>query len=218
MPQNIESSAILDCQNLNCPEPVIQCKKFCQNNKDILCFTVLVNNAASKENVTRFLKTQNYDLKITIENTTWYIQACKKGQEQPKSNQANTDILTENQAEKKHLDFIREKTVVLLSSEFFGSGDEILGSKLMLNFLNTLPELKDELWRIIMLNSAVKLSSKNHQAVGALKKLEDFGVEILVCGTCLEFYNILKDKQVGETTNMLDVVTSLQLADKLIQI
>ena len=46
---------------------------------------------------------------------------------------------------------------------------------------------------------------------------EAAGVSILVCGTCLNFFNLLEAKQVGETTNMMDVVTSLSLADKVIR-
>ena len=49
------------------------------------------------------------------------------------------------------------------------------------------------------------------------KKLEAAGVSILVCGTCLEYYGLLDSRQVGETTNMLDIVTSLDLADKVIR-
>lgn len=33
----------------------------------------------------------------------------------------------------------------------------------------------------------------------------------------MNFFNLLEAKQVGETTNMMDVVTSLSLADKVIR-
>jgi selenium metabolism protein YedF len=84
------------------------------------------------------------------------------------------------------------------------------------NFLNTLPELGDSLWRIIMVNGAVKLATASSPAIDALKKLEAAGVSILVCGTCLEFFQLMDQKAVGQVTNMLDVVTSQQLADKVI--
>jgi len=44
------------------------------------------------------------------------------------------------------------------------------------------------------------------------------GVQILVCGACLTHYDLLHKKQVGETTNMLDIVTGMQLADSVITI
>ncbi|MBW1767386.1 MAG: DsrE family protein, partial [Deltaproteobacteria bacterium] len=51
-----------------------------------------------------------------------------------------------------------------------------------------------------------------------IQELENDGIHILVCGTCLTHFNLLDQKQVGETTNMLDIVTAMQLADKVINI
>jgi hypothetical protein len=51
-----------------------------------------------------------------------------------------------------------------------------------------------------------------------LEELEAAGITILVCGTCLDYFNLLERKQVGQTTNMLDIVTAMQLADKVINI
>jgi len=47
---------------------------------------------------------------------------------------------------------------------------------------------------------------------------ESEGLKILVCGTCLDHFDVLEKKQVGETTNMLDIVTAMQLADKVINL
>jgi hypothetical protein len=51
-----------------------------------------------------------------------------------------------------------------------------------------------------------------------LKEYEKSGLKILVCGTCLNHFNLLDRKQVGETTNMLDIVTAMQLADKVVSV
>lgn len=99
-----------------------------------------------------------------------------------------------------------------------GRGDDELGGKLMLNFLATLPELGDELWRVILVNSAVKLAVEGSEHLTKLKDIENADVTVLVCGTCLDHFGLLDQKRVGQTTNMLDVVTSLQLADKVIQV
>ena len=103
------------------------------------------------------------------------------------------------------------KTLVLITTETFGRGNDELGEKLMGNFLATLPELGESLWRVILLNGGVKLAATPG------KSLENAGTDVLVCGTCLDFYGLLEAKQVGQTTNMLDVVTSLALADKVIR-
>jgi intracellular sulfur oxidation DsrE/DsrF family protein len=76
----------------------------------------------------------------------------------------------------------------------------------------------DDLWRLCLVNNGVKLTIPDSEALGDLKELEGQGVTILVCGTCLTHFNVLEQKQVGETTNMLDIVTAMQLADKVINI
>ena len=88
----------------------------------------------------------------------------------------------------------------------------------MLNYLNTLDEMVEALWRLVFLNSGVKLTVEGAETLPAIQQLETHGVSVLVCGTCLNHFNLLEQKRVGETTNMLDIVTSLQLADKVISV
>jgi selenium metabolism protein YedF len=105
----------------------------------------------------------------------------------------------------------------MITSDRIGRGDEELGRKLMENFLRTLPEMEG-LWRLILINSGVRLAIRDSGLLEPLRELETSGVSILVCGTCLSHFRLLEDKAIGETTNMLDVVTSLQLAGKVITI
>ena len=109
------------------------------------------------------------------------------------------------------------KTLVLITTDTLGRGDDELGARLMENFLASLPELGPSLWRIVLLNGGVKLAATEGKCLDTLKQLESSGVSILVCGTCLNFFHLLEAKQVGETTNMMDVVTSLSLAGKVIR-
>jgi selenium metabolism protein YedF len=88
----------------------------------------------------------------------------------------------------------------------------------MVNFLRTLKEMGPDLWRLVFVNNGVKLAVAGAEVIGDLKALEDSGLKILVCGTCLNHFDLLEKKQVGETTNMLDIVTAMQLADKVINI
>ena len=88
----------------------------------------------------------------------------------------------------------------------------------MLNFLSTLNEMGEALWRLVFLNSGVKLTIEGAETLPAIQQLEGEGVSVLVCGTCLTHFSLLDQKRVGETTNMLDIVTSLQLAEKVISL
>jgi len=104
----------------------------------------------------------------------------------------------------------------MLTGERIGHGDDGLGGLLLLNFLKTLKEMRPDLWRLVLVNGAVKLTAEGSEGLPHLQELADSGVSILVCGTCLNHFQLLEKKQVGETTNMLDIVTSLQLADSVI--
>ena len=99
-----------------------------------------------------------------------------------------------------------------------GFGDDDLGLSLMVNFLRTLKEMGNELWRLTFVNNGVKLTIDSSAVLDDLRDYEKDGLKILVCGTCLNHFNLLERKQVGETTNMLDIVTAMQLADKVISI
>jgi hypothetical protein len=67
-------------------------------------------------------------------------------------------------------------------------------------------------------NNGVKLTIGGSEVLPVLQNYEKEGLTILVCGTCLSHFNLLDRKKVGETTNMLDIVTAMQLADKVINI
>ena len=102
----------------------------------------------------------------------------------------------------------------MCATDRIGFGDDALGLKLMVNFLRTLKEMGDELWRLVFVNNGVKLTIEGSDVLEDLKDYERRGLKILVCGTCLDHFNLLDSKRVGETTNMLDIVTAMQLADK----
>ncbi len=110
------------------------------------------------------------------------------------------------------------QVMVLCSSEKLGKGDDILGRKIMINFLRTFKEMGDELERFVFVNSGVKLTVKGSEIFSELKDYEVARRKILVCTTCLKHFNLLDEERVGETTNMLDIVSSMQLADKIITV
>ena len=103
-----------------------------------------------------------------------------------------------------------------MGADRLGRGDDVLGAKLMANFIATLKEMGPDLWCVVMVNAGVKLAVAGSEVLAGLLALEQSGVRLLVCGTCLNHFQLLEAKQVGETTNMLDIVTAMQLADKVI--
>ena len=94
----------------------------------------------------------------------------------------------------------------------------LCAADLLGNFLRTLKEMGPELWRLVFVNNGVKLTIAGAEVLNDLQALEKGGLKILVCGTCLTHFNLLEKKKVGETTNMLDIVTAMQLADKVVNL
>lgn len=195
----------LDCRGLACPQPVMRTRDALEQGRpqELL---VLVDNAAASENVSRFLRRSGFEVSVNQpENALWEVHGLSSATQ------------VEAPAAAPAADTESRKTLVLITTDTLGRGDDELGARLMENFLASLPELGASLWRIVLLNGGVKLAATEGKCLDTLKQLESNGVSILDCGTCLNFFNLLEAKQVGETTNMMDVVTSLSLADKVIR-
>ena len=201
---------ILDCKGEPCPNPVLRCKQLldAQSPQKL---QVVVDNDAAKENVSRFLVSKGMRIDdMRKDGGLWTITASRAaGPEGPAAAPAA-------QPSERACPVCAPKILVFITRDVIGQGDDTLGARLMGNFLGTLPELGDALWRIVLVNGGVRLATASHPASEHLKKLDAAGVSILVCGTCLEFFKLMDSKAVGEVTNMLDVVTSQQVADKII--
>ena len=110
----------------------------------------------------------------------------------------------------------RIKTLVILTTDSAGKGNDDLGRNIVTNFIKTMKEMGDDLWRLVLLNGGVKLAVEGAEVLPQLQALAHEGLDILVCEGCLKTFGLLEKKRVGEVTNMLDIVTSMQVAEKVI--
>jgi selenium metabolism protein YedF len=110
-------------------------------------------------------------------------------------------------------------TVLFLGADIIGRGDnEALGHLLMQNFLHTINSLPNRPKTILLMNSGVKLATSDSPASGELKQLENQGVEILACGTCLARFELTEKVTAGKVSNMYDITSKLLAADKVISL
>ena len=116
------------------------------------------------------------------------------------------------------LDQAAKRTLVLLATDHLGKGNDDLGRSIVTNFIKTMPEMGEDLWRLVLVNGAVKLAVEGAEVLPHLQELAREGLDTLVCGRCLETFGLLEDKRVGDITNMVDIVTSMQIADKVISL
>ena len=195
----------IDVRGLACPAPVLKTKAAIEKGLT-KTLRVIVDNEAAQQNVSRFLLSQGFEAKTYPAGNAFHVIGSFKTGESAvpaKDPQETTEL---------------KKIMVMVASDRMGFGDDELGLKLMANFIKTLNEIGPELWRLVFVNNGVKLTIKSSEVLPVLKEYEKNGLQILVCGTCLNHFKLLDEKQVGETTNMLDIVTAMQVADKVINI
>lgn len=197
----------IDARGLACPAPVLQTKAALQE-EEVSSVRVVLDNAASQQNVQRFLESQGYQTVLQSEGEEFQVIGTRGHAPQPEEDQ---DPAPAAGAQPR-------KIMVMCTTDRMGFGDDELGKKLMVNFLRTLNEMGPELWRLVFVNNGVKLTIDGAEVLDDLRAMEKDGLTILVCGTCLEHFDLLARKQVGVTTNMLDIVTAMQLADKVVSI
>jgi selenium metabolism protein YedF len=195
----------LDCRGMACPNPVLKAKEIIDRGS-VEKLAVMVDNPAARENVSRFLTRMGYDVSLSEEAGAFLVTGAK-------GESAACEIM-----EELELPSQESKIAVLVGTDRMGRGDDVLGQKLIISFIGTLKEMGPALWRLILLNGGVKLTVDGSECLPSLQALEKDGVHIMVCGTCLNHFELLDKKQVGETTNMLDIVTATQLADKVISV
>jgi len=195
----------IDARGLACPAPVLQTKATLEQ-ESLNMIKVAVDNSAAQQNVQRFLESQGFDTVLEKDGEDYFVAGrCEtvSSTQPPKTLAAETG---------------EKKIMIMCATDRMGYGDDELGLKLMVNYIRTLKEMGPELWRLVLINNGVKLTVDGSEVLKDLMQYEESGLTILVCGTCLNHFNLLDQKQVGETTNMLDIVTAMQLADKVINI
>ncbi len=201
---------IIDCRTLQCPAPVLKTKQYLEQEAAIE-IGVIVDNDAAVENVSRFLNFQGFSVSVDSDGHFSTISGLRDPEHVKQTEPRHESIKTNGKGDS-------QKILIMISSQSIGKGDDELGQKLMVNFVKTLKEMGTDLWRIVFVNHGVKFSTKGSALIDELMELESYGVSLLVCGACLTHLNLLEEKEIGQTTNMLDIVTSMQLADKVINL
>ena len=111
---------------------------------------------------------------------------------------------------------IREGSVMLVAGDGLGRGDEDLGRLLMQRFLHELGGAASSPERILFINRGVYLVADDSLVLDQLQRLQDQGVELEACSTCLTRFNLMERVAIGSRTNMSEIVSALVTADRVI--
>ena len=192
----------LDAMGLACPKPVINTKKKLDSIEQGIV-VVTVDNEIAKENILKLAKSMNFEANILkTEKDSICIEIIK-----------GENVIIEEKSQESLSD-----TCIFINSDKMGSGNDELGHVLMKGYIYTLTESKPYPKSILFVNSGIKLTTENEATIENLKILQDAGVEILSCGTCLDYYGLKEELKVGTITNMYTIVESMNNSSKTISI
>jgi len=193
---------VIDCRGLACPQPVITTKQALDQLKEGELM-VIVDNASSCNNVERFARSQGCSVEIKESGQEFYIHVQKtSGGVKERKTQPDEKV---------------KKVIVYINSHLLGGGDEALGSFLMKAFLKTLLDLETKPNRLILINSGVQLAAEASKVLETLQGLSEKGVEIVCCGTCIDYYELKGKMRVGVISNMYEIIQSMLEADRVIK-
>ena len=196
----------LDCRKQGCPQPIIDTKKALEAGADEL--RVIVDSIVSRDNVRRFASSQGH--KVEIEDKgggLYHLNITRNPNAVKKAAGAAAGAVP-----------VTGGLVIFITTDQLGVGDERLGGILMKAFLNTLHDSEPKPEKILFINNGVKLTTEGSDVLDSLDALTHDGVQIMSCGTCLNYYGIIDKLQYGIAGNMYDIVNALLEAGKVIKI
>ena len=188
----------IDARGLPCPQPVIATKKTLEE-MGAGPVTVLVDSPESCENVRRFAQSQGCQVMVREEAGVFYLDITKGVSCPAELNKGGGQV-------------------ILITSDRLGVGDGRLGEILMKAFLNTLWDYEPKPSKLLFINNGVWLTTEGSEVLETLGLLEEKGVQVFSCGTCLEYYNLREKLRVGLVSDMYATVEALLQATKVIKL
>mgnify|MGYP000028712810 CR=1 FL=1 len=193
-----------------CPLPVLEAKKAIEEMKGNGIVEVSVDNEIAVQNLNKLATHKNLEASFEKFNNDLYVVKIVVKAEGEEEKSALEEITAIPQTGKKNI-------VVVLGSNQMGDGSDELGEILMKGFIFALTKQKTLPGTVLMYNSGVKLASEGSDSIEDLKELEAEGVEILACGTCLNYFELSDKLKVGSVTNMYEIAEKMTEAGLIIR-
>ena len=201
---------IIDAKGLACPQPVILTKKALDSSAEAI---ILVDNVAACENVRRFASKSGCIVDVMEESGPVFRVSIKK----QLPDNADDRVMTECAVAGNEQGQITGRTVFVISSDVMGQGSDELGTILMKAFIHTAAELDSPPAVMIFYNTGVRLVSSGSDVIDDLKALEGKGVELMICGTCVNYFNLGGKLGAGKISNMYDIADVLSTAGRIVR-
>lgn len=190
----------LDLRNKSCPIPLVETRKFINNNRNT-DFKIILDNEVSFLNIKKYLENNKINYSSNKSDELYIFEVIFDGNEKL-----------------SHEKFEVNNFSILIMSDLFGEGDEELSRVLMKSYFYALDESITLPSNIIFINSGVKLLTENYDVIKHVESLKNRGVSILACGICTDYYKLKDHIKVAEITNMYSIIEILNNSDSVIRI
>jgi selenium metabolism protein YedF len=194
---------LLDLTGHACPLPVIRTKEALEAGPPQE-LVVVVDNEAARDNVTRFAQSRGCTVSVAAVENCFHLTI------NPPAGQPGESCVFPTTAAAP------QTTVVVLASDRMGEGDPALGQVLMRAFFQSLVQMPVP-QKLLFYNRGVFLALKDSPVLPELQGLQDLGVGLQVCGTCLDFYKVREQLAVGQVSNMFTILETQMQAARLIR-
>ncbi|MEA3476598.1 MAG: sulfurtransferase-like selenium metabolism protein YedF [Bacteroidota bacterium] len=200
---------ILDVIGKRCPLPLIETKKALKDLPEGEALKVITDSETSKNNVSRFLQDNNIKSDWSKSGDVFEILI----------NYQAADLEDVRAEDYCIIDPPTDKGfVIVFTKDYLGEGSEELGKILINGYLDTLIANEKLPVKMMFFNSGVLMTLKDSAQLEMIKELEDAGVEMLVCGTCLEFFDKTRDLAVGKISNMYEILDGMISTAKILTV
>lgn len=203
-------SKVIDARGRPCPQPVLMTKKAVDAGEQYI--EVIVDNEGSAENVRRFAEKEGYYVEKERVGADIKLKLTKEAGGKTETTHP-AEITCETGTWR-----INRGQVILIKGNRIGVGSDELGEVLAKSLINTLSENTELPEKIILINSGVKLVCEGSDLIEAFSSLEKKGVEVLACGTCLNYFKLQDKIKAGRISNAFEILNSLLSAEKVIDL
>jgi len=202
----------IDVRDLACPGPVLKLRDLLDaGEREII---LRVADELSRSNVTRFATSRGAEVAVEDPADGSFVITITAGDDAATARPGEDELLA---CDVPQTAAPAASRVVQITAATMGTGDDELGALLMRSFLKTQAQLDRRPDAILFYNDGVKLCCEGSVLLDDLRSLEEAGIEIIACGTCLNFFELADQLRVGRVTDMLEIASRLADAGSVVR-
>jgi len=202
---------VIDTRGLTCPAPLIKTRQGLTEAAPDESIQVIIDNSASLSNIKRYLTDNKFSFTVGEEGNIWTLTVNRGDAVEIKANESEYCASPDSEVSGKR------NTVVAISSDKMGSGDNELGTKLINTFFKMLVMLEPAPSSVVFYNAGVKLAMDDSPVLFHIREMYDRGTGIYLCTTCINHFSLKDRLPVGNFSDMYQIVNILNDADHIIR-